>query len=122
MKMLKKLKQKLKNRLLNYLLNTITIDELHTYNPKTGKHYLNSIELTEDEAANIGQQARNYRETLLYKILSSTVKNKAQKAMFEKSMSFDDMISGKMILFAIDLQDKIMDKFEASYKRKIRKK
>ena len=105
---MKKLIQKLKNKLTNYLLNTITVDDVLV--SRRGKLYIDGKPLSEGELNTLNREAHDLLDSRLYKILSGTVSSHAQKTIFTKSMSFDDVWAGKMLLMAIDLQRNIINK------------
>ena len=105
------MKQRLKNRLIKHLFNTVTIGDIVTYD-KGGSIYVDKQKLSQTEIDILGREARDFMESRLYKVLYGTVKDKAHKTMFQKSVTFDDMVSGKMILLSLDLQQKIINTFQ----------
>lgn len=50
----------------------------------------------------------------VWQILTNTLGDRARKVMFENATTFDDMRWGKAILYAIDIQQKIMEKIKKS--------
>ena len=68
--------------------------------------------LTKTEIRNLKSQVDFFRESQLYKLLMETPKDKAQQIMFQKSQTYDDMKSGKMLIFAIDILEKILQSIE----------
>lgn len=75
---------------------------------KLGDRILNKTEIR-----NLQEQVRFYRESQLIQILQNTPKEMAQKTMFVKSETYDDMKSGKMLILAVDIQDKILKAIES---------
>lgn len=71
--------------------------------------YVNGEALTPTQLQNLQGEVELIRKTNLYKILFGTPKDVAMKIMFEKAQSFDDMRAGKMLLYALDLQQKVME-------------
>ena len=102
------MKQKLKNKLIKYLFNTVTVDDVLVN--KRGDIFIDGKKLSDKEMSNLRVEAQYLKESRLYAIMSSLVVNKAKRTMFERSMTFDDMVSGKMLLLADDLQKKIVDR------------
>ena len=103
------LKKRLRNKVIKYLFNSIIVDDVISYNKKKNP-MINGEELSEGEISNLKTEASQIKEMRLYEILYGTVAEKAKKTMFEKSMSFDDMIFGKMLLLSLDTQKRIVDR------------
>jgi hypothetical protein len=51
--------------------------------------------------------------------MQQTLRHHGQILMFEKSKSYDDMVAGKMLLYNLDLQEKIAQKIIDSQKKNI---
>lgn len=73
---------------------------------------LGDKELSTSEVRTLKEEVKWYRQSNLYKIFQNTLKNKAQEVMFTKSITFDDMKSGKMCLLNIDIQENILKAIE----------
>ena len=82
-------------------------------NKVTGKIeiFLGDNKITEQEFANLKEEVAYITKTNIWKILTSTLGETARQTMFEKATNFDDMRWGKAILYAIDVQEKIMKIF-----------
>lgn len=82
-------------------------------NKVTGKNevYLGDYLMTEQEVSNLKEEVAFIIKTRIWEILTNTLGETARQAMFEKSKDFDDMKWGKAILYAIDVQNKIMNIF-----------
>jgi hypothetical protein len=94
-------------KLLAPLLHTFDLSEVFYAgeNPKTGKYIatLGGKKLTRLQAQNLQAEAKLLQQTELYKIITSTLKRNAEMVMFEKSQSFDDMKTGKAILYSVSM-------------------
>ena len=120
MTMWKKLQQRRRNRLLKSLFNAVLPSDVVTYG-SNGKIYVNREELSPDEIKNLAYQADNFMKSRLYDIIFGTLASKAHKTMFNKSLTFDDMVAGKMLLLALDTQKKIIKGFRRFVDRDINK-
>lgn len=49
----------------------------------------------------------------LWKILSETIRHMAHEIMFTKSKTYEDLLSGKMWLYHLDIQKKILETFKS---------
>jgi hypothetical protein len=108
------MKKRLKIWALNWvcrnLLKAVVLDDVLTVDSKTNTLFLGKDLLTEGQRRQLRQEAKDFERTLLYSILMNTPANQARKIVFERSVSFDDIWSGKMMLYTIDLQEKIVQK------------
>ena len=73
--------------------------------------YLGENKITEQEFNNIKEEVAYITKTRIWDILTNTLGDIARQTMFEKATNFDDMRWGKAILYAIDVQEKIMKIF-----------
>ncbi len=108
--------EKDKNELLKEYFCAVTVDDILTAS-KTGKIFLNGVELTEGQASALKVEAEFFRDSHLAKIFFDTLYSQAQKIMFEKAESFDDMRNGKMMMYNISVQKNII-KLLCNYKSK----
>jgi hypothetical protein len=103
-----------KNEALKDLFNAVTDTDIF-FADALGKLYLDGQELSTGEIISLGQEVRDFKDSRLYKVLYNTVKTKAMRTMFDKALTFDDMVSGKMLLLALDLHEKIMQSVTREY-------
>jgi hypothetical protein len=101
------MKQWITNKLLSYLFNALTPDNV--VKEVNGKLYLVNRPLTEQERQVLKAEVMYLESTWLFKILTDTVKWQANQRMYEQSKSYDDMFFGKAILYAVDVQQKIIN-------------
>lgn len=100
----------IRNFLLRYLLKLVTHDQLMTFS-KDGKVFVNNIQLTDKQVNNLKEEAKVIKASELWALMTNSLASQAEQTMFEKSTTFNDMLGGKMMLYCIDLQKKIIDKF-----------
>ena len=87
----------------------ITVDELGR--PVQKKVLLiGGRQLSTDETKILQEEARFIKRTMWWDLVQNTVVNTAKLKMFERSENFDDMRSGKGILYAADIYRKILDR------------
>lgn len=79
---------------------------------KDGKIEIGGQSLSQEEIRILKEEALYIERTRLWSILTNTLADDARQVMFEKSKDFEDMRTGKAILYAIDIQEKIINKFK----------
>ncbi len=105
----------LKLKLANWLLSDILCAPNVWKIVKTTKKndvitmYIGGQLATEQQIRNLKAEVKFLRESEVWKMMTSTLVAHARKVMFEKSTTFDDMWSGKMILYAVSIQKSILD-------------
>jgi hypothetical protein len=67
-------------------------------------------QLSPEETKILQEEARFIKRTMWWDVVQNTVVNTAKLKMFERSENFDDMRSGKGILYAADIYRKILDR------------
>lgn len=73
-----------------------------------GRVFLNGQLLTDAELSKLQGEVKVFQDMRLFQVLLGTPRDVAMKVMFEKAQNWDDMRSGKMLLYALDLQMKVM--------------
>ncbi len=99
------------NRMFEYLFPIHTVDKIVTYN-KQGYLYLNGVLLSPEQRSNLKSEARMFKNTQIWDILSATLKHQAQKLAFNDSKDLQDLLNAKMILYTISVQENILKKIE----------
>lgn len=84
---------------------------------KTGVLTIDGEIVGNEEMRSLQNEVKFLTHTRVWKILTETLKEQAEKIMFEKSTSFDDMKTGKMMLYNLNVQQQIIKIIE-SYKLK----
>lgn len=105
------MKQQVINWLLKYLLCSIDVNQVITQN-KVGLLMVNNEQLSNSEISNLQSEIKFLKTTRIWKILTETLKDQARQVMFERATTFDDMKNGKMMLYNIDVQEKIVEIIE----------
>lgn len=104
------IKNKIENWLLRHLTKTVVPEDILLVDKGTSVVYLGGIKMSDTETKNLREEAMFISKTRLWSILTSTLRAEAQEVMFNKSKDFEDMRSGKLMLYCIDVQDKIINK------------
>jgi len=94
------------------LLCAVRLEDILTMD-KQGNIYLGGEKLDVTVARNLKEEAIFLGESQLWKLLTNTLRDQAQKVMFEQSTSYDDMRNGKMMLYNINVQEKIIAMLKA---------
>jgi len=106
------MRERLISWLLSHLLRAPNPHDVLWVNPKTRKVHMGGEQGSEQEACNLKAEAILIKKTRLWQILNETLTEHARKTMFEKSTSFEDMRSGKLLLFARSMESSIVDTLE----------
>lgn len=75
---------------------------------KMGTMYLGGRKVSDDEATQLTQEAYFIRHSKLWAVMQSTLRKDAETRMFNKALSFDDMWAGKMMMYNLSVQNKIL--------------
>lgn len=106
------LKKKLLNYLTNKLLHSISEEDiLSLVKTSNGQGYylLGGKKISKQQLTHLKQDAAIIKEMEMWKILNATLTANAHKMMFINSKSFEDVISGKLMLYNLDVQNKIIN-------------
>lgn len=108
---MKWLKRKLLSYLTRELLCAVDPESILTeVTTDKGRYYLiGGKQIPSQKLARLKMEANLILETELWKILEHTLRHQAEKVMFTKSTTFEDMITGKSMLHNLDVQDKILN-------------
>ena len=104
---MRKIKVWLLNKILKGLFNAVTENDILRYS--NGKMYLGKNLLTDADRISITSGADNLKQMYVWQLLNTELKYLANKQMFEKSNSIDDIIFGKAMLYNLDLLEKKID-------------
>lgn len=78
--------------------------------------FLGGDQIAEQEANNLRSEVKFLRNSKVWAIITSTLKSQAQDIMFSKSQTFEDMRSGKMMLYNLGVQETILSTIEKTGK------
>lgn len=104
------MKKLIKNWALKSLIKAVIPEDIIII--RNGIVYLNGEQIGESELKELKREASLIKELRLWKILTNTLRSDAQERMYNKAVNFDDMMAGKLLLYAIDLQEKIVNKLD----------
>jgi len=100
---MKKIKLRLLNLLARHLFKLVTEDEFLKFNSKDGKLYLRGNPLTNDQMNSIVEQAKTIQSLDLWKLLMLEMTFIANKKIALDSVSLDDVLGGKYVLYTLDV-------------------
>ena len=110
------MKKWLKNKLLSYLVKDLlcAVDEsmvLTEVKTSDGRSYylLNGEKIDVEYLARLRQDCNILKESELWKILQNTLRSQAHRMIFIKSQNFDDVLSGKLMVYNLDVQKRIIE-------------
>lgn len=75
---------------------------------KSGLMYIGKERIDESKLANLKSEAEFLSKSDIWKLLNETMRYYAYERMFVKSNSIDDILSGKMWIYHLDTQEKIL--------------
>lgn len=106
--MLKRIKYKILNYLVSNLLKAPKLEDIILI--KGVSVFLGNKQASDNELRQLTGEAKALLGMKIWHIFQATLKDTAHKIMFEKSGSFDDMVSGKWCLYNLDVQEQIVKK------------
>lgn len=104
--------KELTSKRLGEMLGFVDEKFILTHNKEKGFVFLGGEKLTPEQIMNLKSEAEIILTSTMWKIFYNSIGDIARKAMFEKSETFQDMLSGKMLLYHLSLQKNILDLFK----------
>ena len=91
------------------LFNTVSSQDI--FQQRDGIFFFRDEKLSLERIKNIIAEAENFNNSFLWQALQEEIKYRANKIMFEKSVTADDMVAGKLWLFTLDSFKETISKF-----------
>lgn len=101
-------KQRLITWLLRYLTCSVDPEMVVTYDERTNLVFVNGEQISHSEALSLKQEAKMLQSTRIWSLMQETLKHHARETMVTKSKTFEDMRSGKLMLYNLNIQQKII--------------
>lgn len=101
-----KIKQRIARWLLPRLINSVRVEDVVSFS-RDGI-YLGGYKVGEAELHSLKEEIKYFEKARIWEILTNTLAYKAIERIGEKSITFDDVWSGKMMLLNIELQKNIL--------------
>ena len=105
--MLKKIRQVIINYALKDLLCSVQASEV--LEARDNKLYLGKQPLSNEQLNTLVSEARFLESSRIWSILQETLKARANEVIFNKSTTFDDVMSGKLMLYNLREIEKIVN-------------
>lgn len=99
-------------KMVSELLGTVNESEILTVNEQKGFVFIGGERIIPEQALAMQQEAEMITNTYLWKVMCSTIEASAQKRIFEKSTTMDDVMAGKMALYNLSLFKKMINTFK----------
>jgi len=99
------------------MLGFVDDKSIITFDEKTGVIFIGGERVVDDKLANLKSESEFMLKSELWKILNETIRHLAYETMFIKSTTYDDMRSGKMLLYHLGMQQRIMTILSAYVRR-----
>ena len=103
------LQQKLIKFLVNHLYYALTEEDILQIKAR-GVIMYKGRTLNNEEKEKLVKDARQFKNSVIWKMLKDEVVYESQKRMFRKSESINDIYAGKLMLHSIDVLDKSIEK------------
>lgn len=100
------MRRRVKNWLLRYLFNAITIDEIITKDKDLVK--IDGKPLDRDTILQLKAEAKALGGFRLWKLMTDSVRFQAKDKIFNKSLVFEDVMAGKLMLYNLDTLESIV--------------
>lgn len=97
--------------MLNALLSPVDLTKIVSLDKARGIVYIGGVRADKGRLTNLKAEAEFLMQSELWKLLSETPRQLAQRQMFVDSESLDDMKKGKSILYTLSAQQNIVDTF-----------
>lgn len=108
--MLKRLKVKILNAALKSLYRAVDVKDVITVH-KDGRIFVDGLQLSDKEIKNIQEEAKIIEKMHLWKIMTSSLSHVANKKMYDRAESFEDMFFGKATLYSEAVRTDILKTF-----------
>ncbi len=109
--------KELAEQMLNDLLSNTDMNNIVSLDQKAGLVYIGGKKADVGQLGNLKSEAEYIAESNLWKLMTETPKELAQRAMFIDGQTLVDMQKGKSILYTISTQEKILQTFK-NYQQK----
>ena len=86
---------------------------------KAGFAYIGKERIDESRLSNLKSEAEFLSRSDIWKLLNETMRYYAYEKMFIKSESLNDLLTGKMWIYHLDTQQKILEMFKSHKKNNI---
>ena len=103
-----RIKNYLQKKFINLLVKNLfnAIDEKNIVEVKGRTMFVGGKETTDDKAQRIKKEAGAFEDSFIWQVVSNQVKYEANKKMFLKSVSTEDILHGKMALWVLEIIEK----------------
>ncbi len=81
---------------------------MNAYGEPFYKMYLNGEQLSDVEELELLKETKWFEQGKIWEILKANTVEAAQKTMFDRAKTTDDLMFGKGILYAVNLQENIL--------------
>jgi hypothetical protein len=109
------MKRRILNHLLKYLLCSVDVNDI--IHSEKGKLFIGGREVEENEMRSLVSEAKALEGFRLWNIMQETVKNEAMDKGFNKSVSFDDLMTAKLMLYNLDVLNSIVKVIKSKEKK-----
>jgi hypothetical protein len=106
---------KIKEKIIYWLAKHLLpfVEERDVMVVKSGKVFINGVELTESEKISLRGEAHILEQLRIWKIINANLSDVAKKKMFLEATDITGLLFGKTILYCLDVQRQIVSKISS---------
>lgn len=101
------MKRWIKNYLLRHLLGVIIVENVITVDKKKNMVFVGGKPISSDDIRQLQAEIKALEGFKIWGIMTNSLKHIAQDKIFNKSLNFEDVMAGKLMLFNLDTQESI---------------
>lgn len=101
------MKKRIVNYLLKHLLNAVSPDDI--ISAKKGDIYIGKNKVDDLELRSLIAEVKALEGFRIWRLMNETVRSDAMEKGFNKSVSFEDLLMCKMMLYNLDIFNSILD-------------
>ena len=103
------MKKRLINKLLSYLLNAVNPDNV--VKADKGKIYIGGKPVSDSEVKMLEAEVKALEGFRIWSLMNETVRSQAMEKGFNNSLTYEDLLTSKLMLYNLDIINSIVRVF-----------
>ena len=99
--------ERLRQWCLKNVFNAPVANDIVTIAKDKSHLLIDGQKIGDAELASLHAEYLAIKKFRLWNLITNTVRDQAKKMMFENAQSYDDMLSGKMMLYVVSVQENV---------------
>ena len=91
---------------MEHLYNAVTEEDFLRFDKSRGAFLHDGAAVTPEQVKSYAEQARTIKQLPVWELMVKEMQAAANDKMYQKSLSYDDMVAGKWMLYTLDILDK----------------